>query len=175
MRNDRRWGVAQAGLNHEFDVVGGEDFDGRGKSRFRQGVRVHAHKQWAGVGLCLPIFANRLADGEDVILGEGIFQRRTTVPRGAEGHLIGWLDDIGLISVVGRDQSRDIDKQFVRSRLAGQGVCRHRAAFSFASVFKSGGIGGGPVKVPSTPRAILAHNESCVIVRPLETSICLKS
>ena len=41
---------------------------------------------------------------------------------GAERDLLGRIGGIGLVGVVRRDQARHIDQQFVRGRLARQGM-----------------------------------------------------
>jgi hypothetical protein len=50
--------------------VGGEDFDGRVQGRLGQRVGIHAQVERAADALLLAQLADRLADGQDVLLVE---------------------------------------------------------------------------------------------------------
>ena len=70
VRDDRRRGVAAVRLDHHVHAVGSEHLDRRHQRRLGEGVGVHADEERAGRALARPVLADRLADGQDVILVE---------------------------------------------------------------------------------------------------------
>ena len=71
LRDDGRRRDAVVALDDRLDAVGGEHFERRALRRAGEGVRVLAHVERAVDLLLLPVFADRLRDGEDVGFGEG--------------------------------------------------------------------------------------------------------
>ncbi len=76
--------------------------------------------QRPGDALRLPLLGNGLADGENVVLIERVFERRAAMAGRAERDSLRRLLRIGLLRVVGRNQLRDIDQKFARRGFSGQ-------------------------------------------------------
>ena len=68
----------------------------------------------------LPVLADRLADGQDVRLIEGVVEGGAAMPRGAEGDALRWHRWIRPAGEIRRHQPRHIDQRGRRGRLAGQ-------------------------------------------------------
>lgn len=125
MGNHRGWRIAKAVLDEHRHVVRGKDFDGAGKGRFGQGVRVHAEEEGTVGVLRLPVLADRLADGKDMRLVETVPERRPPVARGSEGRQLGGIGDIRVVGVIRGDQSRNVFQQGSWRRLSGEFMCIH--------------------------------------------------
>ncbi len=63
-------GVGEVGIDHGFDVIGGEDLEGGGEGGLGEGVGVLGEEEGAGDGLLLAIVADGLGNGGDVVLVE---------------------------------------------------------------------------------------------------------
>ncbi len=79
VRHGRGRSVGLAVGNHERDPVCGHYFDRARTGRDGQGVRIHAEKQRAIDPLARPVEANRLRNGEHMLLVERLVQGRATM------------------------------------------------------------------------------------------------
>jgi hypothetical protein len=68
MRDDGGWGVAPIFLHHQGDAIGGQHFDGRGQSRFRQRVGILTDEERPSNTWCLSQFSNGLGNSGNVLL-----------------------------------------------------------------------------------------------------------
>jgi hypothetical protein len=73
------------------------------------------------------VVADRLRGGGDVVLVEGQPERRSAVAGGAERHPLPGLGRVGVLGVVGGDQSGHIDQVGFGGRLARPFVRFHAA------------------------------------------------
>ena len=112
---------------HDVHAVGGQYLEGTGARRHRQRVRVDAEEQRPVDAPLRAVAADGLRDGEDVPFVEGLQERGPPMPRGTEGDLLPGDRGIRHLGVVGADQSRHVDQQRGRSRLAGQRADLHGA------------------------------------------------
>ncbi len=71
----RGWRVAEILLNHDCYPSRGKYLKPAGQCWFGEAVGVLAHEQGAGNVFGLPVFADGLADGQNVVFVEAIFQR----------------------------------------------------------------------------------------------------
>ena len=67
------------------DLVGREDLERARKRRLGQRMGVDAENSGPIDARSAPLLADRLADGQDVRLVEGVVEGRAAMPRGAEG------------------------------------------------------------------------------------------
>ncbi len=108
MRDDRGRGEAEASLNASFNTVGRQHFDGAGKGGFGQGVGIHTDKQRARDAGLLAILHQGLGHRQDVGFGKGVVQGAATVAGGTEGNPLLGAAHVGLVEVVGTDQTGDV-------------------------------------------------------------------
>jgi hypothetical protein len=88
-RDDRRWRKAIIGLDDDSTPLAARTSRRVLLRRLRQGVGVHAQKERAGDALPCPVFAYRLADGENVRLVETLVEGAAAMAAGAEGDALG--------------------------------------------------------------------------------------
>jgi len=86
MGDDWGRGVAEITGNTDIHLIGGKYLQGCELGRPGQGMSVHTHIEWAAETPGTSVFANGLADSQDVALVKAVVQRRSPVARGAEGH-----------------------------------------------------------------------------------------
>src|ERR1700722_2037140 len=108
--------------DHELDAVGGKHFERAGKGGRRQGVCIKAHEQRAIDVLLLAVFADGLADGQNMRFVESDVKRASAMARRAEGNPLRWDGRIGTLAVVRGNQPRNIDQRRRGSGLAGERV-----------------------------------------------------
>src|SRR6185312_9796762 len=84
VRDYRRRRKTVLRVDHHLDAVGAKYFQRAAKRRLGQRVGVDADEQRPVDAGALPVLAQRLADGENVRLVEGVVERRAAMPRGAE-------------------------------------------------------------------------------------------
>ncbi len=116
-------GVGEVGVDHGFDVVGGEDFEGGGEGGLGEGVGVLGEEEGAGDGLLLAIVADGLGDGGDVVFVEGGGEGAAAMAGGSEGYALGGDRRVGVEGVVGRDEAGEIDQVGEEGRVAGLVGC----------------------------------------------------
>ncbi len=92
-------------------------------------MRVTADEQRAGGAVRRAVLDDGLSDRQDVRFVESAVERRATVTRRAERHLLSDVIGIGFDRVVGRDQMGQIDEVFGLGRLAGARVVHHGYQF----------------------------------------------
>jgi hypothetical protein len=85
-------------------------------------VRVAGHEQRPVGALPLPVLADGLADGHDVVLVEGRAQAGAAVPGRAERDLLGRDRRVGVTLAVGRQQAVEVDEVGRLGGLAGRGL-----------------------------------------------------
>jgi len=134
VRDHRGGQIAAPPLDDELDTVGRHHLHSRDKGRLGQGVGVHAQKERPVDALPQAVVTNRLADGEQMLLVEGPLTGNAAVTRGAETDPLPGLSRIGVVGVIGGNQSGDIDQQVARSRFSGQ---RMNAHMRLPQTFKS--------------------------------------
>lgn len=122
MGDDGGGRVAEAVLEEDLYAICGENFEGRGMGRFREGVGVHAQVKWPGGSLSLPVFNNGLADSGDMIVVKLAGGGGAAMPGGAKRHLLGGGCGVGMVGVVGRNQAWNVWEQFTRGRFSGKGM-----------------------------------------------------
>src|SRR5262249_14314139 len=104
-----------------------------------------AEKERAADLLLLPVVADRLRDGEDVPLVEGVVERRAAVSGGPEGDPLGRAQGIRAARVVRRHEPGHVHQDRGRRRLSGERADRHRPGAGAAAAF--GVVAGGkPLK-----------------------------
>ncbi|MNF72248.1 hypothetical protein D3C84_542200 [compost metagenome] len=123
--DDRGRREAQTSLDAGLDAVGRQHFHRAGEGGFREGVRVHAHKQRALDASLLAILHQRLGHRQDVGFGEGVVQGAAAVAGGAEGHPLLGAAHVRLVEVVGADQTGNVGQIAYAGRLAGVGMLCH--------------------------------------------------
>ena len=79
MGNGGRRGIFVPFRDHDFHTVGRQHLKRARQRRHRERMRVHAKKQRAINLVLLSVQANRLTDGEDMPLIEGLFECGTTM------------------------------------------------------------------------------------------------
>ena len=79
MGNGGRRGIFVPFRDHDFHPVGRQHLKRARQRRHRERMRVHAKKQRAINLVLLSVQANRLTDGEDMPLIEGLFECGTTM------------------------------------------------------------------------------------------------
>ena len=95
---------------HDVDAVGGEHLERSDERRHGEGMRVHAQKQRAVDPLLPPVKADGLRDGENVAFVEGLVECAAAMSRGSEGDALLRDGGVGLLRVVGRDESGHVDQ-----------------------------------------------------------------
>ena len=120
VRDDRRRRVAAIPVDHHLDAVGGQHLEGAHKGRLGQRVGVHPHEERTVDPVRLAIRANGLRDGQNVRFVEGALERRAAVPGRPERDALRRDGGIGMLRVVRRHQSRDVDQHRGWRRLAGK-------------------------------------------------------
>ena len=96
MRDDRRRRVAAVLVDHDLDAVGRKHLDRARQRRLGQRVGIDADEQRTVQAGFAAIVADRLRGREDMILVEGVFQRRAAMPRGSEGDALGGIGRVRL-------------------------------------------------------------------------------
>src|SRR6185295_16579706 len=81
----RRGREAVVGVDHHVDAVGAEHLHDALRRGLRERMRVAPQEERAVDALLLAIAADRLRDGQHVVLVEGPGRGGPTVPGGAEG------------------------------------------------------------------------------------------
>ena len=110
MGDDGGRGIALAGVDHHLDIIGGEDLERAGQGRLGERMGVDADIERPVDAVLGPVLADRLADGQDMILIEGVVEGRSPMARGSEGDPLRWHARIRLAGEIGRDQPRHIDQ-----------------------------------------------------------------
>ncbi len=126
--HDRGRGVLVSRRGHDLHPVGRQHLQGAGKSRDGKCVRVHAEEQRPVDLLLRAVQADRLTDGENVPLVEGLLERRSAMSRGAERHALPRYGGIGPLRVVGGDQPRHVDEHRRLRGLSRERANLHRCA-----------------------------------------------
>ena len=106
--------------NKDVHAVSREHLERGALRRRRDGVRVLSQIQRPGVTARAAIFDDGLRDGGDVGVSECAVQRSATMATGAERDGLLGVAGIGLLFVIGAFESRGIDEQRARGRLAGK-------------------------------------------------------
>ena len=104
------WCVGEVGVDHGFDVVGDENFEGGGEGGFGECVRVLREEEGSGDGLVAAVVADSLSDGGDVVFVEGGVEGAAAMAGGAEGYTLSWDGWIRMQGVVGGDEAGDVDQ-----------------------------------------------------------------
>src|SRR6185437_13755393 len=100
-----------------------------------QRMGVDADKKRPGESGFLAVIADGLSRCQDVILVEGISERRATVPRCAEGDALRGIGRIGFERKIGSDEFRDVRQRVGSNQLAGGGIWSgHVNSFSSESL-----------------------------------------
>ncbi len=111
MRHDGRRREAVAVLDDGLDAVGRQNFQGSTFGRCGQSVRVFPQKQRASNPFRLAELDQRLGDGRNVGIGKRAVARGPPMAAGAEADELQWIIGIGLLIVIGRQQTRNINQQ----------------------------------------------------------------
>jgi hypothetical protein len=111
------------------NVVGREHLERTGVRRYRERVGVDAEEDGTVDPLLSAVLADRLRDGEDVRLVEGVVERRAAVAGSAEGDAFLATARVGLVRVVGRDEAWDIGEHRGLGKLTGTWVDGHRLSW----------------------------------------------
>ena len=106
VRDRRRRRVAILGIDRDVDAAGDQHLDRGPERRFGECVRVAADEQRPVDPLRVAVAGDRLADREDVRLGECSRERGTAMARGPERHRLGGIGRIRVLVVVRPDQAR---------------------------------------------------------------------
>ncbi len=125
MREHRRGSVAQLRVHHYVHAACSQHLQRRVESRPRERMRILHKKQWAVYALPLAVPANRLRDGQDVVLVEGTIERRAAVAGGAETDALGTIAGVGPYRVVSRDETVNIDEHGRWGGLSRQRIDAH--------------------------------------------------
>ncbi len=113
------WGVGEVGVDHDFDVVGGEDFEGGGEGGLGEGVGVLREEEGARGVLVAAVVDDGLGDGGDVVVVEGGVEGAAAMSRGSEGYALGGDVCVGVKRVEGGDEAGDVDEGVGAGELAG--------------------------------------------------------
>jgi hypothetical protein len=73
-------------VNHAVDAIGGEYFKGAGERGLGKRMGIDPDEQGSLDALPFAVKADRLADGQDMGLVEGVVEGRTAMTGGAESH-----------------------------------------------------------------------------------------
>src|SRR5215510_15188191 len=120
MRNDRGRRKPAAPLDYCRHSIARQDFERGTLGWSRERVRVFAHIQGAIGPMRAAIVANGLSDRQDVRLGEGTVEWRSTMPAGAKANPLGGIVGVGLAFEILPFETRQIDQHLLRRRLAGE-------------------------------------------------------
>src|SRR6266496_1740670 len=120
VRDYRRRREAVAIVDHHIYFVGSEHLERGGERRLGESVRVDADEKRTIYTLLPAMNADRLSDGEDVLLIERAFQRCSAVPRRTERDTLRDRRGIRLERVVVRHESWDVGEYRFGRGLAGQ-------------------------------------------------------
>jgi len=71
-------------VDHRVNVIGGKYFERACQGGFGQRVCVDSDEQRAGYAASAPVMTNRLADGQDMCLIEGVVEGGSAMTRRAE-------------------------------------------------------------------------------------------
>jgi len=112
-------GVGEVGVDHDVDVVSGEDLEGGGEGGLGEGVGVLRQEEWAGGVLVATVVDDGLGDSGDVVFVEGGFEGAAAVAGGAEGYSLRGDGGVGMEGVVGGDEAGEIDQVGWERKLAG--------------------------------------------------------
>ena len=126
MRDD--WGrrVSAAIVDHDLDAVGGKHLDRTRQRRLGQSVGVYSNEQRTGEADVAAVVADRLRRRQDMVLVEGVPQRRAAMARGSEGNALGGVGRVGFARKISRDQPWHIGESGGIDRLAGSRIlCSH--------------------------------------------------
>ena len=88
-------------------------------------MRIHADKKRAVDALAAAVIADGLADGQDMLLVEGVLEGRSAVAGGAKRYLMRRVAGIRLVRKVRRHETREVLQQFTGGRFAGEWVQSH--------------------------------------------------
>ena len=112
-------GVGEVGVDHDVNVVGGEDLEGGGEGGLGEGVCVLRQEEGAGGVLVAAIVNDGLGDGGDVVFVEGSVEGAAAVAGGAEGYTLRGDGGVRMEGVVGGDEAGEIDQVGWERKLAG--------------------------------------------------------
>src|SRR6185437_9306363 len=93
--------VAETLVDHDFDVVGGEDFEGGGEGGLGKGVGIFGKKEWAESVLRGAVIDDGLGDGGDVVVVKGCMEGAAAMTGGPERNALGGNGWIGMERVKG--------------------------------------------------------------------------
>ena len=96
VRDHGRRRVAAAVVDHDVDAVRRKHLDCARHCRFGERVGVDADEERPGQAGLAAMVADRLRGRQDVILVEGVFQRRAAMARCAEGDTLRGIGRVGL-------------------------------------------------------------------------------
>lgn len=117
--------VAVVAVDQDGGTVGGQHLHGRDPGGFGQRVGVGPEEHGPVGALPLPVVADGLGGGGDVVLVERRRERRSAVPRGSEGHTLAGLGRVRVDGVIGRHQPCHVHQVSGLRRLTGPFV-NHR-------------------------------------------------
>ncbi len=106
-------------VNHHRHAVRGQNFERRGMCRFGQGVSVLTDEQRSLDPLAGSVLTDGLGCRRDVGVVETRVQRRSTVARRAEAHLLARIIGVGCQVVISRQQGGNVDEIVGKSGLSG--------------------------------------------------------
>ncbi len=120
VRHRRRGRELAAAGEHRLHTVRRQHFQRTLQRRLRQGMGVRTDEQRAVDALALAVFADRLADRQDVPFVEAALERTAAMTGRAERHPLRGDRRIGLQVDIGGQQFRHVDQDRLRWRLAGE-------------------------------------------------------
>ena len=127
MGNGRSGRIGAVLGDADMDAVGHQHLKGRAKGRLRKRMGIPAEKQGAINAFGRAIIADRLRDGVDVLLIEGVEQRGAAMPRSTEGDTLPRYFGVGKFRVVGAHQRGNAFELFGRGQMTGIAMHnRHR-------------------------------------------------
>ena len=112
-------GVGEIVVDHDFDVVGGEDFEGGGEGGLGEGVGILGEEEGASGFLCGAVFDDGLGDGGDVVVVECGVEGAATMTRGSERYALGGDIHVGVEGVEGGDEAGDVNEGVRVGKVAG--------------------------------------------------------
>ena len=110
VREDRRRGVAEVLVDHDLDVVGGEDLERGREGWLGEGMGIAREKEWTQCVFGSPVFDDGLGDGGDVVVIECRRERAAAMAGGPETDALSGNLRFGMERIVRSDQAWHIDK-----------------------------------------------------------------
>ncbi len=130
MRDDRCGSVFVILVDANIHTIAGKNLNGSIESRFRKGVRVHAHEKRTADAFTPPVFDDRLCDSGNMIIVEAAIQGTSAMPGGAEGDLLAGFTRFGVNGVISGHQAGNIGEIFDGGGFTGERMNAHEDSCS---------------------------------------------